>query len=285
MFISLFHEKLFVTLVCYADETGVHDATGKHHGAEVAAVAGYLSWKEDWAVFTPLWQAVLDRYGVAVFHMAEFANEKKCAQDCESPYHNWSRDQRDRFVHELIPIARDNALAGFSGLISVRDYDRLMPEELKKGVVHPYYFCFQLFFDTVLESVRNKFDGPFAEGEQVAFFFDQQDEFGPKALEMYKQIHLARDAENRMGAISFVDSRRCPPLQAADLLAFRTRKTLSRSLKGDSPLVKPGSWDEALTARGNVITSYYDEPALRSMLAALERGDPMFAPSARRINE
>ncbi len=152
-------------LHCYADESGIHDATGRHDGAEVAAVAGYLWWESDWDIFSPLWQATLDRYGVTAFHMSEFASEEQCARKPESPYHAWPREKRDRFLHELIALARDNTLAGFCGLISVRDYDRLMPAELKRGVVHPYYFCFQLFFDTVLEAVRNKFDRPFAEGD------------------------------------------------------------------------------------------------------------------------
>ena len=38
----------FVHLVCYADETGIHDATGVRRGAEVAAVGGWVAWEDNW---------------------------------------------------------------------------------------------------------------------------------------------------------------------------------------------------------------------------------------------
>ena len=96
-------------------------------------------------------------------------------------------------------------------------------------MVHPYYFCFQLFFDTVLEAVRNKFDRPFAEGGTISPFHSIASISSAAGTREYRQIRLARDVEKRMESIAFANSRQCPPLQAADLLAFRTRKCLVAS--------------------------------------------------------
>lgn len=58
---SLFHERVFVSLVAYADESGTHDATGIQPGGEVAVVAGWVAWKEDWDWFDEEWRQALAR--------------------------------------------------------------------------------------------------------------------------------------------------------------------------------------------------------------------------------
>jgi len=275
-FASLFRERVFVTLVCYVDETGVHDPTGSHPGAEVAAVAGYLSHSENWEDFTAGWQSVLEAYHVETFHMSDFSNEQRCAANPGSPYHGWPDYKRHRFIHDLIQVATEQTLCGISGLISVRDYHRLMPPLLKEMVVHPYYFCFQLFFEELLHCVKCEFEEPFAAGERIAFFFDQQDEFQLKAHDLFMKFKEARDIDDRMGTIAFASKKECVPLQAADLLASRTRKMFGRRLRGDSPLIKPGSWDEALLARGHVHTPSYNEEAFKTVIAYIAAGGATF---------
>ena len=270
-----------MNLEAYVDESGTHDPKGSQPGSEVAAVVGYVSWKDDWKTFCEQRADVLKHYHVSVFHMAEFnKNEINGRKDPKWPYRGWSNEKKDRFIRELASVAVQNALFGAGGLVSVRDYDRIIPDKLKAEAVHPYHFCFQLFFDTVLETLRNRFDVPFPPEVKVRFYFDRQQQFKEKATQLFNQVRSLRDPENRMATIQFVSKEKHIPIQAADLLAFRMRKVLTRKLKGKRP-INTGSWDEELAARGNLVMSYYDAENLRTLAANVARGKQ--GPSGKHI--
>jgi len=274
-FAALFRERLFVGLASYADESGTHDAAGIERGSEVAIVAGYVSWKENWDQFCIDWQGALDRYGIVEFHMQEFADEINGPSDPKWPYRDWSRDKKDRFIRELVPIARDSTIFGIGGGVDVRAYDRIMPAWLKAETQHPYHFCFQMFFDQILVLLREKLDRPLPLGEQIAFFFDQQQEFKGKAEQLFDQIKALRDREDRMGSLTYASRTKYIQLQAADLLAYRTCKVLARKIAGKKP-VSEGSWDEELESRHNLVIGYFDEENLTRFVARVIRDRPAF---------
>jgi hypothetical protein len=262
-FASLFREKLFMNLVCFADESGTHDTLGFEPGSEIAAVVGYLSWDTMWATFCGQWQEVLSRYGVEDFHYADLANKKE-------PYCNWPTGKIEKFMRELIPIARNNTIMGIGGLVSVKDYNTVIPDSAKYD--HPYHFCFELFFGAMRHFLLNAsnwgYESPFAPKERIAFFFDRQNEFSVKALELYKR-EFPSDIKDRFGAISFDSKENHPELQAADLLVGRTRKICTRILKGREP-VNENSWDEDLGMRGNILAMYYDAENLKNLVKRVE---------------
>jgi hypothetical protein len=277
---SLFHERVFVPLVAYADESGTHDASGIQPGGEVAVVAGWVAWKEDWDWFDEEWRQALADYHVPVFRMSDFANEERIARTPSSPYHGWDREKRDRFVRDLIVIARHYSVLGIVAGLSIRDYNAVVPERLRQRVGHPFHFCFQLFFDNLLPLLRNKFEPPLPPDDQVAFFFHQQRQFKEKALRVFDAIKTLKDTDSRMGGIAFEDEERYTPLQAADLLAGRARKMITRQVAG-KPTITPGSWDDELFRLRNIDTSYYEAGALRALLGIIERAEGSEPPSPR----
>lgn len=260
-FASLFRERLFMNLVCFADESGTHDTLGLEPGSQLAAVAGYLSWDTMWTTLCGQWQEVLERYDVKVFHYSDLSNKKK-------PYCNWSQEKIDCFMKELIPIARNNTIMGIGGLVSVQDYNAIIPDSAKYD--HPYHFCFDAFFGAMrrfLLSASNwGYQVPFAPKEKIAFVFDRVDKKkNIIALEQY-DCALADDEENRFGPITFDSKDDHPELQAADLLVGRSRIICTRIFKGKQPIVSANSWDEDLGARGNILAMYYDVDSLRNLL-------------------
>lgn len=262
-FASLFREKLFVNLMCFADESGTHDQFGIQPGSEVAAVVGYLSWDTRWATFCGQWQEILSRYEVKVFHYADLANRKE-------PYYNWHEDKIERFMRELIPIARNNTIMGIGGLVSVRDYNAIIPDSVKYN--HPYHFCFDAFFGALRQFLLNAsnwgYESPFAPNEKVAFFFDRQEQFKHKALEQYDHA-LTHDTDNRFGGIAFESKEEYPQLQAADLLVGRTRGIGRRIYQGRQ-LVSKNSWNEDLGVSGKILVMYYDAEILEKLVRGIE---------------
>lgn len=269
-FASLFCERVFVNLKCFVDESGTHDTFGIQPGSQVAGVVGYLSWDTRWTTFCGQWQEVLRHYDVPDFHYSEFMNEDNGPKDPDWPYHGWKREKRDKFIRELIPIARNNTIMAIGGLVSVQDYNAIIPDSAKYD--HPYHFCFDLFFGAMrqflLAASHWGYESPFAPREKIAFFFDRQDQFKHEALEQYDHA-LTHDDHNRWGSITFVSREDCLPLQAADLLVGRTRLICTRMFKGEEP-VNANSWDEDLGKRGNILAMYYDAKSLENLVNRIE---------------
>jgi hypothetical protein len=263
---GLFKESFFLGLVAYADESGTHDPHGLQFGAEVAAVVGYLARKEHWERFTEQWNEVLERYEVPAFHMTEFTDPRG-ADKPDWPYKGWDRSKQDIFIRELVVAARDNTVLGIGGLVSVKDYDEVVPDWLKKETQHPYHFCLQSFFDNILVTLHDKLPLLLLPWEQVAFLFEQQKEFEPKAMELFHYIKEKRDGDNRMGTIAFVPKGQYRAHEAADLIAYRMRKVVTRLLAGKEP-VTPDSWDEELNARQNLVIGYFARPNIETFVRA-----------------
>jgi len=271
-FAKLFREKLFVSLVAYADESGTHDETGILPGSEIVVVAGYVSWKDNWDIFKSEWSEVLREYKIEVFHMQECLDKMNGPKNPKWPYLGWSDDKRNSFVRTLISVALNNTLLGVGGALNVRDYNALSPEWLKSETEHPYHFCFQLFFDMLLPMLR-QFDTPLDPDVQVAFFFDQNRQFEEKAGRAFHLIKGLRDHDNRMGSYTFADKKVEIQLQAADLIAYLVRSQQCRKLKFGLPItdVKPESWEELLISRRNVNVGLFDGDNLKKVILDLER--------------
>lgn len=263
--VRLFKGKLMASLVAYVDESGTHDSTGIHHGADVAGVFGYIATPPQWEEFVTAWLGILHSFNVRVFHASEFADRKNGPKNPSWPYLNWNDEKREDFIRQLIEIARDGTFFAVGGVVDVRAYDRLVPDALKDSGGHPYHFCFQAFIDQLAFILVNQIDPPFEEGDKIDFFFDQQNEMVDRANWKFSLIKELRDPRAHLGALSFVDKQEYIPIQAADLLAYVMRQSVSRKLRGDT-FIKPGGWEDQLIARKNVAIGAFDEGNLTLML-------------------
>ncbi|HUF54328.1 MAG TPA: DUF3800 domain-containing protein [Dehalococcoidia bacterium] len=263
---DIIRERFIVSLVCYVDESGSHDKTGTQPGSDVVGVAGWLGWKDKWDTYEREWQAKLKAYGVKVFHYADF-NASHRTDDPTWIYYKWSGKKRERFIQDLIPIARDNTILGIGAYVNVQDYNRLTPDWLKAYAQHPFYFCFKFFFDCVLTDIESTIEGPYPEGEQIAFVFDRQLQFKSRALEMFEWAKEQDDIHGRLGTITLdADKEKYPPLQAADLLAVRMRKVTSRITVGNQAPITAGGWDDQLGGRKNVSVRYFYGEELQGVI-------------------
>jgi len=255
-----------MSLVVYADESGTHDPTGNSQGADVAGIFAYVASQSQWEELSRQWQAILDEFGVEVFHASEFADRKNGPNKPSWPYRDWNDARRDDFIDRLITLARDGTYFSIGGILDVRAYDSLSPLKLKEQTKHPYHFCFQLVFDQLIFLLENHVDPPLLLGERVDSFFDQQSEWSAQATENYKTIKRLRDQHNRLGALAFVDKKDYIPLQAADLLAYVMRQSSSRKISKDDWRIKVNGWENKLKSRKNAYMGFYTEENLKYFL-------------------
>jgi len=245
-------------LTLYGDETGTHDEKGLEPGSDVCGIYAYAAWEKDWKKFVRMWNNRL-RGKVESFHMNKFMREK------EFPYRNWKTTKRDKFIQSLIKVARDKTCFGWGALLYVPDYDRHVPNDLKKERGHPYYFSFQLFFDMLLPQLE-RFDPPLPKGQQVAFFFEEN-QFQGLASKAFWDIKTVRDKNNRLGSITFLSKGKCVAFQAADMAAWVFKDDLSRQKQG----LTRRDWVNKLIARQNVQVGYYDHKNLAKYVAGVRQ--------------
>lgn len=270
-FVANFTEDIFVSLELYADETGIHDPTGKERGAEIAGIAGYIARVSDWAAFCGDWQEVLTHYKVSFFHFSDFAHESVCRKDKNSPYHHLNRSQRHTFLNDLATVANAHTQNGCCvvGFFLVQDYDRIMPEWFKQ--IHPHYGVgFRVLYESILvefEKRWRKDDG------QVAIFLDHnpsRPQWARTAYQWYRMTKTYRDKNDRLGAITLGDSKKLLPLQAADMVAYFLRQQQTNKFLG-----RPVSNNEFTRAlgrnRSNTNIQFCDSNYLRRVASSLEK--------------
>jgi hypothetical protein len=253
-----FRESLVMSIELYLDETGTHDETGRHHGAEVAGVAGWLATREGWARFYAEWQAALDAFHVPVFHFSEL-NQHHRKDDPTWTYYGWDQPRFDNFVFELIRIARDNSIVGVGGFVATAEFNELVAPVLSREIRHPYYAAFPLCLRKLREALA-EFNVP--PEEDVLVFMEEQNEFKKLTDELYDDFRRSYDLQHQ----SFPDIVRRSktkylPLQAADLLAFRGRKVNTRLIQGKEG-ISLGSWDGSLGAKDSIRVAYHDRGTL-----------------------
>jgi hypothetical protein len=243
-------EKFWIVFTIYADESGTHDITGSHPGSDVVAIAGYGAWERDWKRFDPQWLRIMQRHGIESddFKMSAYRRRR------DYPYRNWDDAKHEGFLDSLIETARRRVTLAVGGVLVLKDYNEVVPANLRRQRHHPYDFCFQLLIDMLLSPLENILP----QGQQVAFIFDQQNEFAPRALTAYQEIKGLRDRNNRLGSIQFRSRIGCPPLQAADMLVGLIRDAVSRTKKG---IERPRAI-ERLTKDRNVLVGYFDSENL-----------------------
>lgn len=201
------------------------DDSGKLNDGPVCALAGYLSTAERWGAFSNDWQAAIDEEPSIAYLKA---SEAFALRD---EFKKFDSDRRDTKLKRLIPIITRHAMAGFCVAVPSEPFRRIM-----QGWMNPEYLdrpYFMLFHEIIVRCTayadQNNLD------DKIDFIFDiQGDE--PKAMgDFMAQFHefaeTAPESAKRFlgGPPSFKSEQDARPIQAADLLAWWSRRGVDQS--------------------------------------------------------
>jgi Protein of unknown function (DUF3800) len=245
-------------LTVYADESGTHDGHGLQPGSEVTAIAGYIADQPNWQRLTRRWNTARREFGIeGPFHVSSYWRN-------EEPYGSWSDAKKKKCLSKFIRIARDNTWFAIGGMVPTKHYDQILAPEIRDprlgelGFEHPYHFCFQMLFVRMMEYLNNEIDERFPRKlgfkEKVAFVFDRQQQFEALATRNFNRIKKIIDPEDRLASITYGSKQDHIPLQAADLLAFYTRRILTHQNQG-KPWQDP--FERMLEERHNLMLHYF----------------------------
>ncbi len=203
-----------VVLKVYLDETGIHD------DAEMVAVAGYISRPKHWQAWTKDWNVHKRRVPagkkpIKVFHSTDCATYHK-------EFDGWTKEERDPYVAQLLPVMPSHDLAGIVIGVNLRDLAAAMKShpELVEMFGTPYTACFQWAISIIMEIATDR-----GNGERMAFIHEVND-FKGECFKAFEYVQANLNPRGIPITLGFGSKEDYPPLQAADVLAYEGGKFL-----------------------------------------------------------
>ncbi len=185
------------------------DESGSHEGSPVLCVAGYLFERDAAKNLSEEWHTVLEPKGLTHFHMID------CAHGVEE-FAELSLDERIDIQTQLIKIIKKYHTRRIVSLMVPDDYQDLMPFHGNMG--SDYNYCLW----NCLEGVRLWVDEAQFDGD-IAYFFESGHASQSEANRIM-EFAFANEGSRRpfrYMSHAFVDKKKFPPVQAADILAWQ----------------------------------------------------------------
>jgi Protein of unknown function (DUF3800) len=199
------------------DESGTPDKSNS-----VLTVAGCVSSVRKWARFEQEWKKILKDPGLpdgTIFHMNRFARNLR-------PYEDFA-DQPTRkaaLVSALVLCTRRNVKKAFSCTVGLRDWERLNERYcVAEHPGYPYPLCGKQCVAQVMKWARKNNVAQV----HIEFFFEN----GATHRGQLEKLLRANDG---IGPL-FKSKEEMVQFQAADLLAWKSRKALAQAVEYDGP--------------------------------------------------
>lgn len=208
--------RVLISLVCYEDESGIHDR------APVFSMAGWVAPQEEWLIFDERWRATLKN--------ARLQDDKGYhATDCEGGYgafKGWSVDRRRDLTVALVDAILSTRAIGCG--IAIRRPAPSVGESLGTQwlSIEPYSVAIPMFLGIVQGAAGIDFTDA---AQRIACVFERQKVYAASTQAIFDSVNTnPRAGESplfpRIKTLIFGDPIEHTPLQAADLLAFEIRK-------------------------------------------------------------
>ncbi|MDQ6883727.1 MAG: DUF3800 domain-containing protein [Candidatus Dormibacteraeota bacterium] len=211
--------------------TAYCDESGRQHLD--LCVAGWLAPASEWQKPYAPWQGALQDAGLPEFKM----------RDCEQGQGVFKgRADREELQKRFISLINSIQSIGFVSWIDLKAFEEVaarFKDRWPQGFGKPYLLAFSMELQFMAGHVTEFIHlGP---EERITFVFDRQDEFAGRALQVFNAAKADQRIQQRerLGAVTFADSARQPPLQAADLLAYEGHRYLQPLV---DPALRQGRW-------------------------------------------
>lgn len=228
-----------MVIECYFDDSGQEAQADHRH----VCMAGYLAHDSYWYRFNNMWHHLLLQRGIPAVHMKEWLNTAR--------EKGWTSEEQKEALSDFITTIKQCRLIGF-GVAVDADVWRKLPHSRRKNFGNAQDFCFQ----RIMRRVVDRFAGA-KDHDMVSVVFDQ--DFGHARRRLGLLDHLRKvDSRitNIIGSISFSNSQFYYPLQAADILAWQTRRHLENQALSRRPM---HGWEQLFTEHPNYRLDYEGE--------------------------
>lgn len=225
----------------YFDDSGKESTPS----GQFVCMAGYLADSSYWELFASEWRQRLLEHGISSIHMKDLIPLQG-----EYKKLGWDAAKRDEVLKQFIQVIKATRLIGFGVGVDALAWRELRKVYSKLDDVQT--FCFARTMRMVIETVKAA-----APRDFVAIHFDPDPQFGAARLRLFDEI-WGHDptARSYLASITFADKIIFSPLQAADLLAWETRKELIQKTGGFESTER---FKELFTALAGIDLQYHSE--------------------------
>lgn len=205
---------------------GFFDDSGKEsdNANKIVCASGYIAAGATiWGAFHEMWKNQLMMHNMGWLHMSDFM----CDDSKEYKHLKLDWDKKKPILEGLSKAIKIGQLIGF-GVAVDADAWRELPQGIKDDNGSAQEFCFMRLLRMVVD--RMKVSAP---NDQVSIMFDCDRGYTPARFQQYIRVReKIPDAARFLVSFTIGEPRAFLPLQAADLLAWETRKDLIRQAEG-----------------------------------------------------
>ncbi len=237
-----------LVITCFFDDSGQEGQADHRH----VVLAGYIGNHDSWWLFQQRWEHLLMVHGIPEIHMKNWLSTAAAK--------GWSTVKRNTVLLDFIEVINGCRLIGLGAAVDANVW-RNLPEARRKKFGDAQEFCFQRIVRRTidrLEQVESR--------EDISLIFDQDFTIAGRRLNLFKHIYKGDSrVRNRVAQVSFANSRAFSQLQAADILAWHTRRQLYAQEKHEPELA---SWKALFTKMPFVALDYEGEFWNKEMMEA-----------------
>lgn len=200
-------------LTAYMDESRTDE------GKPYPVIGGYIAPVEEWLAFSGEWKAVLSDAGLTGFHAADCWSNDKPFDDRR----RWNMPAKERLVNKLLTVIEQHAI---KSIVTAVDNDAYLESIGDRQVTankqgSQYELC--ATSSAILVGKFAEALSPFP----VSFVFDFGNRYRHQFERGYAIARIGPQSFVRyLGALTFASDERVMPLQAADLFAWTTARTV-----------------------------------------------------------
>jgi len=231
------------------------DESGKVHNSPAISFCGYLGNGDQWSKFRDDWSALRRSLQVPPIHMKAIMRPE-LDEEWTKVKQRWGSDwesKRDSMLADLAEIICGHKLVSVGATVDCDAFKTLNIPKARAGVYNdPHYLAFQWVVLRSLEKVEW--------GTSDALLGLLLDDDEEKAMSCYALLRSLKkqhpESKKRISSICFVNDEVYPGVQAADVLAFESRRLLIERQS------KPSKLFERLTSELQHSPHLFDERAL-----------------------
>ncbi|HEY6248727.1 MAG TPA: DUF3800 domain-containing protein [Candidatus Angelobacter sp.] len=223
----------FAVMGCSMDESADHGS------ARVFSVGAFIApHLMFWFEAERLWQNRLDKDGIEYFRSADCQSvqgsfKKLRSEPDKQALKRAEREKADSIRNDLIDIIGKCGLMGVAFGVSLADYEAVKSrgsEEKKILGDVPYHFAYQLAMTHSALMLSADTDLKF---ECLAFVVDEHEKYSAHSKQTYDDLKQKNpEVSAQMGSLTYLDDRRSPAVQMADLMAYEAMQKSLRWLDG-----------------------------------------------------
>jgi Protein of unknown function (DUF3800) len=253
---------------CYFDDSGKESEPTNRF----VVIAGYLAVDIVWDRLEHVWSHLLIKHGLSHVHMKDILGVAKAK--------GWDIPKLNSVLADFIrAIKAAPGLIGFGVAVDADEWRKLSPERRKRFGDAQEFAC-----SRIVRRVRDRLIEAGHERELLGIFFDQDFEFARRRITLIEELRKrSPDLRNALAQVTFADAELFYPLQAADLLAWETRRHLINRVGGK---LNTARWAELMAALPHgefeyAAGEYWDKALIDSELPKVEAANDALASSSK----